>query len=354
VQRSSSGRLYQQGVQQRQADADFLASLQQQPTLQTIKLSTIAAAQNILITGPKDSGKTTVARTILTQRHADQNIVIDPHGSQGKWPCTMVVEGLDFDAADTALQAMHRGMRGRFKELAQGVRREGEFPRRTFIVDEFLAITQELDGRGTTTDAGKLMIARITQGRKVEECLIVMAQNDTTAALGIKGNADLKACFDYLIFLAGNIETRARFHGCPDDVRAAAFKSERPAVVWHPERNNWYVLLFDLKPVLAGQVTSVSSSAPTGTAVPVRNECAENAGTGLSYQYGTGTVPPDKAEDQLDHDIKFLHSAGVSWNKIGELLKLRGQKQERNNRIRRALGMTQVADDTDAPLVDAA
>jgi hypothetical protein len=76
-----------------------------------------------------------------------------------------------------------------------------------------------------------------------------------------------------------------------------------------------------------------------GTPVPVRPEIAVPPGTPPSYQQRISTVPPYEADDFLDQRIKDLHAAEVSWNKIADIVGLKGQKQQRNARIRRALGL---------------
>jgi hypothetical protein len=314
-----------------------------QPQMQSIKLSTLADADNVLIVGPKGSGKTTVLRTLLSVRGDAQAIALDPHASPGKWPCMCIGGGLRWDDISAALRRMQRDMQSRFEELSSGATPEGSFPRRSYVGDEWLTINSELDGKGGTVHAGKMLISRLTQGRKVGECILVAAQNDTVESLGIQGNADLKGCFDYIVYLGSLVSTRAKSHGCPADIIEAATKADRVGVVWHPERNNWYVLIYDLAAVREGQVLGVSPNPSTGTPVSVRDEDANNAGTGLPYQYRTSTVPLDDVENQLDHDIKFLHSSGISWNRIGEQLQLKGQKQQRNARIRQALGMPEPA-----------
>ncbi|MBK9944187.1 MAG: hypothetical protein IPP13_21515 [Kouleothrix sp.] len=309
-------------------------------SIQTIRLSTIAQEQNVLVTGPKGSGKTTILRTILNQRIQTECIAIDPHNEPGKWPCQSVGGGLDWTAISRALGAMTKGMHDRFQQLNQGVLKSGCFPQRTFIADEFLAITQELDGRQYPIDAGKALISRLTQGRKVGECVLIAAQSDTVQSLGIKGNSDLKSCFDYLIFLGGNIATRAKFHGCPDDVAQEAFRQKRPSVVWHPERNNWYVLLHDLEPVLEGDMSIVSSVVPIGSQEPVPDIMPKNTGSEHGNQYREPAEPVPGADGMDDEIIKALHSSGWSNNRIAERMK--GRREDRLARIRKAL-----ADDVD-------
>ncbi len=157
-----------------------------------MKLSTIADAPgsiNVLIAGPKGSGKTTVLRTIITRRTGEM-VALDPHNSPGKWPCAVVGGGLNWIAIDRALRAMSTNMQRRFVQLNSGEIGEGQFAQRLSVGDEFLSISQELNGRDGKAHAGKLLIERLVNGRKVGECVMVASQNDTVEALGIQGNAD--------------------------------------------------------------------------------------------------------------------------------------------------------------------
>ena len=221
-----------------------------------LRLSHIARVDNVLVAGPKGSGKTTILRTILTTRTNEEMIAIDPHASPGKWPCKVIGAGLNWGAIGRGLEKMRIDMGYRFRQLARGEIKEGQFPRRSYVGDEFLSIAGELDGKEGRENAGKALISRLTQGRKVGECVLIASQNDTVEALGIKGNADLKGCFDYIIFLGSLVSTRADFHGCPRDMIGEASKAERPGVVWNTNNNTWFMLVYDIPVVKEGEVLS--------------------------------------------------------------------------------------------------
>ena len=304
------------------------------PVVQSIKLSTLADADNILVAGPKGSGKTTLLRTLLSVRADASCIALDPHASPGKWSCMCIGGGLEWQQIDAAMQKMQRDMQARFKQLASGEIREGEFPRRSYVGDEFLSIVQELGKER----AGKALISRLTQGRKVGECILIAAQNDTVESLGIQGNADLKGCFDYIAFLGSLVSTRAKYHGCPPDIIEAAQKAERVGVVWHPERNNWYVLLQDLEPVREGQVSNISQPETAGIAIPVWNEGGKTTGI-PQYTAPDTSIPVSESDPNLMSEaIKSLHQSGMSYNKITAVLQLKGSKQQQLDRIKRAIG----------------
>jgi hypothetical protein len=313
--------------------------------VQTVKLSTIAAADNILVVGQKNAGKTTLLQKMLAARASEELYALDPHAKPGKWPCMVVGAGRDYAAIGTALLQIERSMDARFKQLASGEIAENAFSRRSVVADEYRSIADKLNGRNGAVDAGALLLNRISEGRKVGECVLVACHNDTAEALGIAGNTDMKTCFDWVVFMGGLVDSN-RTQKCPPDIKAAALKRERPAVAWLTEKNQWFVVDDDLPmPV----VSNVSPIQNVGTPVLVRGPVDDIAGTSLPYQYGTGTVPMSADEGILDEKIKLLQAAGVSWNKIGETLQLRGQKQQRNARIRQALGLP---DPSDVELVE--
>ena len=311
-----------------------------------MKLSAIAdapGAVSYLVAGPKGSGKTTVLRTLLVRRASliDECVALDPHNSPGKWPCAVIGGGLNWTALDSALRTMSIEMQHRFVQLDRGEIREGQFPLRVYVGDEFLSISQELDGKGSKIHAGKAIIERLVNGRKVGDALMVASQNDTVEALGIQGNADIKGCFDYITFLGALVSTRAKFHGCPPAVIDAATKQERVGVVWFTERNQWYVLDFDLRPMLEGEEVEglFSSFAPlvaAGTDVLVSQNVPVYAGTTPYTAYTATDTSTSTTPVVSDEEIRNLYTvAGLSKNKIAE--RLTGTKQSRLSRIAAAL-----------------
>jgi len=318
-------------------------TVKQDVGLARCKLSGIADARgpvNVLVAGPKGSGKTTVLRTLLVRRAPiiAECVAIDPHNSPGKWPCAVVGGGLDWPTVDSALRTMSAAMQQRFVMLNDGSVKEGQFPLRVYVGDEFLSISQELNGKDGKAHAGKLLIERLVNGRKVGDALMVASQNDTVEALGIQGNADIKGCFDYIVYLGALVSTRAKFHGCPTAVIDAATTQERVGVVWFTERNQWFLLDFDLRPVLEGVSTSPSFVAAgiggmVSPNVPVFAGMTPN--TAHTSGDTTSNTTPNTAAGLSDEVIKALHEAGWSKNRIAE--NLSGSKQSRLARIAAAL-----------------
>ena len=313
-----------------------------------MKFSTIADAPgsiNVLIAGPKGSGKTTVLRTIITRRTGEM-VALDPHNSPGKWPCAVVGGGLNWIAIDRALRAMSTNMQRRFVQLNSGEIGEGQFAQRLSVGDEFLSISQELNGRDGKAQAGKLLIERLVNGRKVGECVMVASQNDTVEALGIQGNADLKGCFDYIMFLGALVSTRAKFHGCPATIIETATRQSRVGVVWFTERNQWSVLDYDLKPVLEGVSLSTGDMPiPVWAKVPtfadisgdMADMSAHIAEPDIGISLPISLDDDDKAlQPTISNEvIRTLAAAGWSRNKIAK--ELRGAQQARLARIAAAL-----------------
>ena len=251
-----------------------------QSSVQTIRLSTLAQSDNILVVGQKGAGKTTLLRKIVAKRRdrGEQLIALDPHAAPGKWPCTTVGGGRDYEGIATALVQIALDMNTRFKQLARGEIAEGAFPRRATVSDEYRSIANELNGKGETIDAGNFLLSRISEGRKVGECALVACHNDTAAALGISGNTDMKTCFDYIVYMGALVDSN-RTYKAPVDIKKAAKALEYPAIAWHPERNNWYVLEDDISKdeINAGETIELpSKSAERNTASMMSNQNKDN------------------------------------------------------------------------------
>lgn len=304
----------------------------QQGAFQSVKLSTVAMADNILVVGQKGAGKTTLLLKVLATRVGqDDMVALDPHATPGKWPCATVGAGRDYAIIGRALTKVEANMDERFKQLGRGEVAEGGFSRRSVVTDEYRSIADKLNGRNGIVDAGALLLSRISEGRKVGECALVACHNDTGEALGITGNTDMKTCFDYIIYMGGLVDSQ-RTQKCPPDIKVEALKRHRPAVAWLTEKNQWFVLDDDLPmPV----VSSVAQVVPSGSQEPVPANVAESASSGLGDQYGTSTEPVPTL-DGIDADaIKALHNAGWSNNKIADRMK--GRREDRLDRIRKAV-----------------
>lgn len=301
------------------------------PQVQTVRLSTLAHSDNILVVGQKGAGKTTLLRKIIAARSTEELLALDPHAQPGKWPCVVIGAGRDYAAIGNALTQIERDMDTRFKQLARGEILEGQFPRRSVVTDEYRSIADKLNGKGATVDAGSLLLNRISEGRKVGECALVACHNDTTEALGISGNSDMKTCFDWIVYMGGLVDSQ-RTQKCPPEIKAEARKRERPAVAWLTEKNQWFVVEDDLPMPIVSAISPLSSNSslepvPVNVPVPVSSE------HGNQFLEQAEPVP---GTDSIDADmIKALHLAGWSNNQIAD--KMRGRREARLARIRDAL-----------------
>jgi energy-coupling factor transporter ATP-binding protein EcfA2 len=330
-------------------DLEFGASIQAE--LQSVRLSTIAAADNVLIVGPKGSGKTTILRTIVHLRASEACIALDPHAHPSKWPCTTVGHGRNYPAIDAALRKLNAVMDARFKQLGSGAVQEGKHPRRSLVGDEFRSLAIALNGKDGTVSAGTMIAARITEGRKVRECALIASHNDTLEALGLPAGASaLKACFDYVVYLGGLAVDRA-----PASLKAAVQRMEHPAIAYLSDKNQWFVLQVDVP--LVTTVSSLLSNQEGGSQggigelVPV--EGMVSAGIRPDTTWGTSSQELDTTSDTtldteddednalqidgLDEEvIRVLKAAGWTGNDIAK--RMRGKRQNKLARIRQATG----------------
>lgn len=145
---------------------------------------------HLLILGGTGDGKTTLVRYLLTLLQGG-HLVLDPHGHARKWaglPCVGI--GRDFTAIADALDAVHRLMLSRFRELARGVE---EFPMVNVVIDEFPAIAAKCNGeiKGTVPYL-------LRESRKVGIRVIVLAQGAEVKTLGVEGEGSLRDQLEFI------------------------------------------------------------------------------------------------------------------------------------------------------------
>lgn len=202
-----------------------------------LRLHDIATADNILIVGPKGTGKTTLLRALIRLRHGEHK-ALDPHNEPSKWPCDVIGGGRDFAAIDSLLQGGYHGLNLRYRKLNAGQARQGSFLRHTLVGDEWRAISQELpgerakDGQPARYSAGAILGKILTEGRKVSLCVLAASHNDTIAGIGLAGDMAVLTCFDWIIYL-GALAVRKQ---------PAAAKQQYPAVAYDPERDAYALL----------------------------------------------------------------------------------------------------------------
>jgi hypothetical protein len=146
---------------------------------------------HVLVAGETGSRKTTALRHVLARR---QNVVVlDPHDDGRTWPhsARVVGGGRDFEAIAAFMDEMGQLLGDRYRERAAG--RDGFEP---VAVDEMPAIVAAL-GNG----ANEAWARWLREGRKVRLFFAVATQSTRVKSLGIEGEGDLLANFDYTLIL---------------------------------------------------------------------------------------------------------------------------------------------------------
>jgi hypothetical protein len=165
-----------------------------------VDIHTIAQADNILIVGNKDSGKTTLLQSLIGLRQG-LHCVFDPHNAPNKWVSSnqVVGGGLDYEAIAHGLQNEYQRMHTRAQEMSkQG---NSAWQEVTLVADEWRAITQELDGKQGRFNAADVLLKILTQGRKFDMRFLAASHNDTTASLGVAGDKEVVfSSFDWIIY----------------------------------------------------------------------------------------------------------------------------------------------------------
>jgi energy-coupling factor transporter ATP-binding protein EcfA2 len=160
----------------------------------TITLSSIAKGDNILLIGGKGTGKTTLLNALIAARSGTL-LVLDPHYSPGDWAraTTIVGAGRNYQSIETALKEMQKELDGRYQSRSHG---EGVFDQITLCGDEWRSISKNIE------DAGRIVTALATEGRKVRITLLAASHNDTVGSLGTAGDKEaFLSSFDFLIYL---------------------------------------------------------------------------------------------------------------------------------------------------------
>jgi len=153
-------------------------------------LEALNSAQRVLIVGGSNSGKTTLLKHILASRQSAHRLVIDPHGSPGKWQgCMTSGIGRNYDEIQNTLDSLLRLMDSRYEEIGRGEVAEMGHPPLSILIDEWRSITSNLN------DAGSIIRTLLTESRKAAFSMFVVSHSERAKPLGIMGEADLKDGF---------------------------------------------------------------------------------------------------------------------------------------------------------------
>lgn len=170
-----------------QAKQDLLpATIEQIPDL----LPILDNAQRVLIKAASNGGKTTLLQHIADRRQGAV-LVLDSQSYPDKWPsrCKVVGTGSNHQAISLALDNLIELMVKRYKEIGEGIVREGEHPKLTIIIDEWMAIVSECSN---SSDAIRRLL---TESRKAAMSVFIGSHSERVKSLGLDGRGDLRDGF---------------------------------------------------------------------------------------------------------------------------------------------------------------
>ncbi len=163
-------------------------------------------AQRVLIIGASDAGKTNLLQWVVSRR-IGAVIVIDPHASPNKWPkqSRVVGSGSNHPEIETVLDNLIELMVTRYKEIGQGLVREGEHPKLTIVIDEWMGIAYQCK------NATEVMVRLLTESRKAAMSVIIGSHSERVKSLGLDGKGDLRDGFLLVRLWLENGERKATY-----------------------------------------------------------------------------------------------------------------------------------------------
>lgn len=160
-------------------------------------LPAIRDCDNVLIVGGKGSGKTTLLQWIEAERlQVGQTIALDSHAIPGQWAGQYVGAGRKYTMIKNAMIALVDKMDKRHEKRTQG---ETNFEPVHTMIDEFTLLPGYL--KQADYEVQNYSFPMLTEGRKVEMNCLWGSHSDRAKPLGFEGMADLKECFDAIIYL---------------------------------------------------------------------------------------------------------------------------------------------------------
>jgi hypothetical protein len=186
---------------QPQAAVPLLLQAQTTPEL----LPILDSAQRVLVIGASGAGKTNLLQWVVSRRGGGV-LVIDPHAAPGKWGAAKVVGiGSNFPEIEATLDNLIELMVRRYQEIGQGLVREGEHPRLTIIIDEWMSIAYQCHNAQDT------LVRLLTESRKAAFSVIIGSHSERVKSLGLDGKGDLKDGFLFIRLWLEGSEHRATF-----------------------------------------------------------------------------------------------------------------------------------------------
>jgi hypothetical protein len=147
-------------------------------------------AQRVLIRAISGDGKTTLLQHIADRRQGGV-IVLDSQSYPDKWPakCKVIGTGSNHAAISVALDNLIELMVKRYREIGEGLVREGEHPKLTIIIDEWMAIVSEC------ANASDVIRRLLTESRKAAFSVFIASHSERIKSLGLDGRGDLRDGF---------------------------------------------------------------------------------------------------------------------------------------------------------------
>jgi len=172
-------------------------------------LPAIRDCDNVLIVGGKGSGKTTLLQWLESERlQSGQTIALDSHAVPGQWAGQYIGAGRKYAMIKNAMIALVDKMDRRHRQRTDG---QQNFEPVHTMIDEFTLLPGYL--KKADYEVQNYSFPMLTEGRKVEMTCLWGSHSDRAKPLGFEGMADLKECFDCIVYLK---QVRGEFYALVD------------------------------------------------------------------------------------------------------------------------------------------